>query len=128
MIRIFAADEGFSLLEVIVATMILAMAFAVALPIFGEVPQRLQDTKQAAIKTRLATSVMEREIARADWASLPVTGEHEQWSWSLHGAAPGVDLATATSYPLELRVSVWTTAEPDKNVLTLERIVWVRTS
>lgn len=119
-------EAGFSLLEVLVATMILALTFGAVYPIFGNAPQRLVDANENAIAFRLASSVMEREVLQDDWARLPLQGEQGNWSWSLVGAQPDGEPEAVNNYPLELTVSVWETATPEREVVMLQRVVWVR--
>lgn len=121
-------DDGFTLLEVTVAMLILALSLSALLPILGSAPARLVEAKRAAYAFQLASSQLEHYTLREDWEAFPVSGELDEWEWEL--TAQVVDEAQiidAASYPLNLNARVWRADSPERTVALLDRIVWVKT-
>lgn len=118
-------DEGFSLLEVIVATLVLSLTFGVVLPIMGEAPGRLVESRDLASAMRVASTVMERSILLADYDVLPRTGEQGDWSWELDGTPLDEGALVDADFPLVLEARAWKAGEPERVWVTLKRVVWV---
>jgi len=120
------ADNGFSLLEVLVATLILALTFSAVFPIFGSAPQRIADTKAIAFAARLATTQLEQEVLRTAWDQMPIQGGKDGWAWEISGQPYDEEQALdGGGYPLILTANVWKSEDPDRVLASLQRIVWV---
>lgn len=122
------SDEGFTLLEVLVATAILAMAFGAIFPIFGSMPGRLQAIEHRAALVAFTTEKLEEELIRRDWVGMPFEREEDGWRWSVDGVpTEDADTSDPDGYPFELTVTARST-EWEAAPLTLSRILWVRGS
>ncbi len=121
-----AADGGFSLLEVLVATLILALTFSAIFPIFGSAPQRIADTKALAFAARLAATQLEQEVLRTAWDQMPIQGGQDGWAWEISGQPfDGEPALDGAGYPLILTANAWKSDDPDRVLASLQRIVWV---
>lgn len=124
--KTLTSDSGFSLLEVLVATLILALTFSAVFPIFGSAPQRIEDTRSLAFATSLAATHLEQQILRQAWDEMPVRGEQEGWAWEVSGEpydeAPPAD---DSDYPFKITVKAWKLEDPDRVLASLQRVVWV---
>lgn len=120
------SDVGFSLLEVMVAVLILSMSLAVIFPMLGKGPGRLIDDKNAGLALRVAESKLAEAIVTADWEALPLEDDDETWAWRIE-AAPyeTADPDAVSSYPMLVTAAAWSKETPDTVRAELQRIVWV---
>lgn len=79
------AEDGFTLLEVVVAVAITASALAVLYPIFAASPGRLQVTEDRILAAQFLSSELDLVLTTQVWQDLPKEGEFRSWSWSIAG-------------------------------------------
>lgn len=84
--RNMGCDKGFTLLEVVIAVAILAVALGAIYPIYASTPGRLSRAESRALAANILETEIHDLILREDWASLPRAGDFEDWAWTLEGA------------------------------------------
>jgi general secretion pathway protein I len=121
-------EDGFTLLEVVVAIAILSFSLAVLYPAFGKSAIRLDATSKRAYGLSLAEARLSSVLVSEDWSGLPRAGEDNGWQWQVEGEryAHASDGETATGFLYKVTV----TATPPRpglgGPLVLERIVFRR--
>ena len=79
------SDKGFTLLEVVVAVMVLALALGAIYPMYASTPGRLKQAESRALAARVLESEITNQLLLEDWEALPKSGDHDQWQWTLEG-------------------------------------------
>ncbi|WP_417452076.1 type II secretion system protein [Kordiimonas sp.] len=123
-------EEGFTLLEVVVALSVFAGAMAVLFPIFGALPQRSFVSEQRAIGFEISQALLEEQLAKKDWTALDsssaIVGEEGAWKWEITAeryiGAPESEEDSGTFF--ELSVSASYLGEREIPPVLLKRIVW----
>ena len=120
------SDAGFTLLEVMVAILILSMSLAVIFPMLGSGPGRLIDDKNSGLAMRIAESKLAETIVIANWDAMPIEDDDENWAWRMEAAPYDTpDPDAVSSYPMLVTAAAWSKDAPDTIRAQLQRIVWV---
>lgn len=120
-------NEGFTLLETIVALAILAMALGALYPIFSIGPIRASSIETRTNGSSVALSKLEEVLLTGDWDSLPLSGVEAGWSWSVDKTDYAHSSDGDAAYGKLIIVA--STVEPSSlrfgKTLTLQRVVLV---
>lgn len=124
--NILADEDGFTLLETLVAFAIMVMAFAVFYPIFSNTHTRIDLAKQRGEGLMVAIALMEEELLVRRWVDLPKEGETQGWSWRVSSAAfdHASNSPTAPGELIEVRVVLTHSDGRVGGPIELNRVVW----
>lgn len=81
--KVSEKDDGFTLLEVVVAVAILAIALGALFPIFGAGLGRVKYSNQRADAVALAETKLLEVLAIGRWDELPKSGEDGVFQWAI---------------------------------------------
>lgn len=127
MIPIMRDDSGFSLLEVVISTALLSLALAALFPIFGSAPKVLDDAMEEALALRVANGQLAEAMLKGNCTTMSGGGEDDIYSWEVVGRSyQGEDVSSKSSYPCHLTSRVWQSARPERVLVSLDRVYWVR--
>jgi len=120
-------DEGFTLLEVVIALAIFSLALGVLYPIFSSTHGRLAEANARAIGVSLVSSVLEEQRLLSDWGNFPKEGSANGWDWSASVEAfpHETDSEIAPGSLLKLQVTAAHTKGLWGTPVVFHRIVWV---
>jgi len=113
-------DCGFTLLEVVVAIAILAIAFGSLFPIFGSGLGRIKSSDERFFAVALAESKLRELLVIKNWNDLPQSGEEADWQWMLTRTPDSVEKAG----PLLLQVEVAHKTNRWVKPIIFNRTVW----
>jgi prepilin-type N-terminal cleavage/methylation domain-containing protein len=103
-----SSEEGFTLLEVIVAVAIMAAAMGVLYPIFAATPGRVRASQERNLAVSELQSQMEKVLVTKNWQDLPSEGTFNGWEWRLTGDVfvHASDEPTSADFLFRLRGSI----------------------
>lgn len=131
----WGAEEGFTLLETVLAVAILAMAFGAIYPIYATSVPKVTATQHRRHVVELAESKLEEVILMANWQGLP-QGEEAAiwqdvgngWQWKLMQVA--LDDAVATTDGVQgrlLHLRIFAQREDEaEQPIEVQQAFWVR--
>ena len=125
-VNYLAEDDGFTLIETLVAFTIFLMAFGVLYPIFSSSHARIDVANQRGMGLVIATALMEEEVLIENWADLPKEGIQDGWNWRVSSAAFAhvSDSETAPGDLFELKVVLTPIDARIGSAIELNRVVW----
>lgn len=118
------SEFGFTLLEVLVSTAVLSIAFGLLFPIFADGKKRAAGIEFRQTAQSTAQSVLKTRILIGDWSGLPLEGAVGDWVWRTYGEPLG-EPASPGGYPMKLTVEVRHRDKPAGPVEAINQIVWV---
>ena len=77
-------EEGFTLLETLVAFAIMVIALAVFYPVFSSTYTRIHQSDERAYAVEFALSKLNEEFILEDWEAFPKEGEDDLWEWEIN--------------------------------------------
>ena len=125
-------DRGFTLLEVLVAVMILSAAMAVLFPIIGASPGKNYVSAQHASGLAIAENKLREQLALQSWSDLDggatLEGDIDEWHWELTGREyDALELDSASGGQLfELQISLTHSRGQLVKPLSFRRVIWRR--
>ncbi|MCJ9430038.1 type II secretion system protein [Kordiimonas marina] len=121
-----SGEAGFTLLEVVIATAIMALAFGTLYPIFASIPSHLARSQDREAIVAYGESVMQQQILLHNWSALPASGTEGEWQWEASEVPlTGLPKESIPGRPLHLRVTVTDTKHKNASV-SLDQILWVQ--
>lgn len=79
MTAVTTSDDGFTLLEVVLAVALLAFAAAIVFPIFGQAPHRILAISERQQAQQLGNSLFDELVAVGNWQAMPNSAAAAEW-------------------------------------------------
>ncbi|UTW58736.1 type II secretion system protein [Kordiimonas sp. SCSIO 12603] len=120
-------DKGFSLLEMVVAILILSLSFAALYPAMARVPGRVFLLERRAESLHLAKSKLEEIISYGNWDIVRREGNENQLHWeAVVEEFANDDIATNDRGRfVVLNVRVVPMEDTNTELTSLQRLIWV---
>jgi len=119
-------EEGFTLLEVLVATAIMALAFGALFPIFSTSYERVAAIGARQEAMEVAFTALDIAMIEQDWLNLLKSGEEGNWNWKVESTSPTAEqLNSANGFTLVLTAVVSHKTHQRLPEVKLTKVVWV---
>lgn len=119
-------EDGFSLLETVIAVAIMAFAFAVLFPIFSDNYARIKNNEQKQYAHTIAVNALNIAVLQVEKGKVPKDGQNSDWKWTVTTTVLGKkpEEESSNGYAHEVSVSMFKIDE-DELRFALSKTVWV---
>ncbi len=119
-------DDGFSLLETLVAVAISAMAFAVLFPVFSDSHVRISNIEKKQSAYAVAVNALNLAVLQIEKGGAPQDSQNENWKWSVSSMILGKnsDPQNNNGHPYQVSIILSKVHEIEPE-LSISRIIWI---